>query len=41
MKVDIFETVRQAARAAGILPARGGKRRGCQLRKPATAEAWQ
>jgi hypothetical protein len=34
MKAGEFETVRQAARAAGILPAHGGERQGRQLRRP-------
>jgi hypothetical protein len=34
MKTGEFETVRAAARAAGILPAIGGARQGCQLRRP-------
>ncbi len=37
MKAGEFETVRQAARAADILPASGGERQGRQLRKPAVA----
>jgi hypothetical protein len=35
MKAGEFETMREAARTAGILPASGGVRRGRQLRKPA------
>ena len=38
MKAGEFETMYEAARAAGILPA-SGSRHGRQLRKPATAEA--
>jgi hypothetical protein len=37
MKAGEFETVRDAARAAGILPASGGERQGRRLRKPAVA----
>jgi hypothetical protein len=37
MKAGEFETVRAAARAAGILPAVGGARQGRQLRRPADA----
>jgi hypothetical protein len=39
MKAGEFETVREAARAAGILTASGGERQGRQLRKPAAAES--
>jgi len=34
MKAGEFETVRDAARAAGILPALGGERQGRLLRRP-------
>jgi len=34
MKAGEFEHVREAARAAGILPASGGTRQGRQLRRP-------
>ena len=37
MKAGEFETVREAVRAAGILTASGGERRGRQLRKPVEA----
>jgi hypothetical protein len=36
MKAGEFETVREAARAAGILPASGGECQGRQLRRPQT-----
>jgi hypothetical protein len=41
MKAGEFETVREAARAAGILPASGGEHQGRQLRRPAVPEAQQ